>query len=154
MSDSNDNKWIGKRTIRPDGADKVTGRAAFAADANMPGMIWGKVLRSPHAHAKIVSIDTSKAEAHPDVMAVVTFDDFNAGRGESINAGEGSADVYDLARNCLAHDKVLYHGHALAAVEKRRNDLRNYDSVPIYSGMSSLPCGTSWAAALPPTSGN
>jgi hypothetical protein len=57
------NKWIGQRTIRPDGMDKVTGRAQFAADTNMPGMIWGKVLRSPHPHARIRSIDTSKAEA-------------------------------------------------------------------------------------------
>ena len=57
------NKWIGQRTIRPDGVDKVTGRAAFAADTNMPGMIWGKILRSPHPHARIRSIDTAKAEA-------------------------------------------------------------------------------------------
>ena len=70
-----DNKWIGKRTIRPDGVDKVTGRAAFAADTTMPGMIWGKVLRSPHAHARIKSIDTSKAEALPGVKAVVTAKD-------------------------------------------------------------------------------
>ena len=69
------NKWIGQRTIRPDGADKVTGRAAFAADTNMPGMIWGKVLRSPHPHARIKSIDTSKAEALPGVKAVVSARD-------------------------------------------------------------------------------
>ena len=69
------NKWIGQRTIRPDGVDKVTGRAAFGADATMPGMIWGKVLRSPHAHARIRSIDTSKAEALPGVKAVVTARD-------------------------------------------------------------------------------
>ena len=70
-----DNKWIGQRTIRPDGVDKVTGRAAFAADTTMPGMIWGKVLRSPHPHARIKSIDTSKAEALPGVKAVVTARD-------------------------------------------------------------------------------
>ena len=72
---SNDNKWIGESTIRPDGADKVTGRAAFAADSTMPGMIWGKVLRSPHAHAKIKSIDTSKADSLPGVKAVMTSAD-------------------------------------------------------------------------------
>ena len=66
------NKWIGQRTIRPDGMDKVTGRAQFAADTAMPGMIWGKVLRSPHPHARIKSIDTSKAEKLPGVKAVVT----------------------------------------------------------------------------------
>ena len=64
-NDNPDNKWIGKRTPRPDGADKVTGRAAYAADTTMPGMIWGKVLRSPHPHARIKSIDTSKAEKLP-----------------------------------------------------------------------------------------
>ena len=87
-----DNKWIGKRTIRPDGVDKVTGRAAFAADTNMPGMIWGKVLRSPHPHARIKSIDTSKAEALPGVKAVVTsqrhrrFHD-REGRGDARHPG-------------------------------------------------------------------
>src|ERR1044071_3084469 len=76
MTDSNaDNKWIGKRTPRPDGADKVTGRAAYAADTTMPGMIWGKVLRSPHPHARIRSINTAKAEKYPGVMAVVTAKD-------------------------------------------------------------------------------
>ena len=69
------NKWIGQSTIRPDGVDKVTGRAAFAADTNMPGMIWGKVLRSPHPHARIRGIDTSKAEKLPGVI-VVRYGDF------------------------------------------------------------------------------
>ena len=69
------NKWIGQRTIRPDGMDKVTGRAQFAADTNMPGMIWGKVLRSPHPHARIKKIDTSKAEKLPGVKAIVTSRD-------------------------------------------------------------------------------
>ena len=53
------NKWIGKNTIRPDGADKVTGRAQYSSDTTMPGMIWGHVLRSPHPHAKILSINTN-----------------------------------------------------------------------------------------------
>ena len=57
------NKWIGKNTIRPDGADKVTGRAEYAADTTMPGMIWGKVLRSPHPHATIKSINTKKSRS-------------------------------------------------------------------------------------------
>src|SRR5206468_9849186 len=69
------NKWIGERTIRPDGADKVTGRAAYAADTTMPGMIWGRILRSPHPHARIRAIDTSKAAALPGVTAVVTAKD-------------------------------------------------------------------------------
>jgi len=65
-------KVVGTRPIRPDGVDKVTGRAVFAADTRASGMLWGKILRSPHAHAKIVSIDASKAEALPGVRAVVT----------------------------------------------------------------------------------
>src|ERR1700730_5843184 len=68
-------QWIGKRPPRPDGADKVTGRAAYAADTSMPGMIWGKVLRSPHPHARIRSINTAKADALPGVKAVVTSKD-------------------------------------------------------------------------------
>lgn len=103
-------KYIGQRTIRPDGYDKVTGRANYGADLALPGMVWGKVLRSPHAHAKIVSINTSKAEAHPDVLAVATFADFPGGSHPA---------VHDLARNILAEDKALYHGHAVAAVAAR-----------------------------------
>ena len=55
--------WIGKRPIRPDGVEKVTGAAQYGADLSLPGMLVGKVLRSPHAHARIRGIDTSKAEA-------------------------------------------------------------------------------------------
>ncbi len=73
-------KWIGTSPVRPDGTDKVTGRAKFGADLMLPGMLTGKVLRSPHAHAKIKSIDTSKAEALPGVKAVVTCADIGPGR--------------------------------------------------------------------------
>ncbi|MGI9451531.1 MAG: xanthine dehydrogenase family protein molybdopterin-binding subunit, partial [Geminicoccaceae bacterium] len=69
-------KWIGTRPLRPDGVDKVTGRALFGADMSLPDMLFGKVLRSPHPHARIKSIDTSKAEALPGVRSVVTRDDF------------------------------------------------------------------------------
>ena len=73
------NKWIGQRTIRPDGADKVTGRAAFAADTQMAGMIWGKVLRSPHPHANIRGIDTSKAAALPGTDHTLLLTDVSGG---------------------------------------------------------------------------
>ena len=56
------NKWIGKNTVRPDGAEKVTGRAQYSSDTTMPGMIWGHVLRSPHPHAKIISINTKNTD--------------------------------------------------------------------------------------------
>jgi CO/xanthine dehydrogenase Mo-binding subunit len=82
-------KVVGTRPIRPDGVDKVTGRALFAADTRAAGMIWGKIKRSPHAHARIVSIDTSKAKALPGVMAVVTAADFPNIPSEEAFVGEG-----------------------------------------------------------------
>jgi CO/xanthine dehydrogenase Mo-binding subunit len=109
-------KVVGTRPVRPDGADKVTGRAIFAADTRAPGMLWGKMLRSPHAHARIVSIDTSKAEALKGVFAAVTAADFPDIASEEAFVGEGPMNFRDLARNCMARDKVLYEGHALAAV--------------------------------------
>ena len=80
-------KWVGKRTIRPDGVDKVTGRAAYGADYSMPGMLYGKVLRSPHAHARIVKIDTSKAEALSGVKAVITAAEWPAIPPQSATKG-------------------------------------------------------------------
>ena len=109
------NKWIGERTIRPDGVDKVTGRAAFAADTSMPGMIWGKVLRSPHAHAVIKSIDTSKAEALPGVKAVVTAADI-VDFPVDTPVALGIQDMRWMCRNVLAREKALWHGHAIAGV--------------------------------------
>ena len=69
-------KQVGTRPIRPDGLEKVTGRANFGADYSLPGMLEGAVLRSPHAHAKIVSIDTSPAFEVDGVKAVITAQDF------------------------------------------------------------------------------
>lgn len=110
MSEARDYKQIGRRIIRPDGFDKVTGRANYAADLALPGMIWGKILRSPHAHAKILSIDTSAAEAMDGVFAVCTSEDLPAITDPALKGSR------DLARNIMAHEKVLYHGHAVAAV--------------------------------------
>src|SRR3981189_2084179 len=110
------NLWIGKRTPRPDGADKVTGRASYAADTNMPGMIWGKVLRSPHAHARSKSIYTSKAEALPGVEAVMTAKDIvdlPIARGPVML---GIQDMRWMCRNVMARDKALFPGHPVAAV--------------------------------------
>jgi CO/xanthine dehydrogenase Mo-binding subunit len=113
---SSDLKVVGTRPIRPDGVDKVTGRAVFAADTRSAGMLWGKILRSPHAHARIVSIDTSKAKAVPGVRAVVTAADFPDIKSEEAFVGEGPMNFRDLALNIMARGKVLYEGHALAAV--------------------------------------
>ena len=104
---SNNFKYIGTRPNRPDGLDKVTGRAKYGADFNAPNMLHAAVLRSPHAHARIIKIDTSKAEALAGAKAFVTRADFPTGL-------EGE-DFY-LQENTIAGDIVLYDGHAVAAV--------------------------------------
>ncbi|UCE87443.1 MAG: xanthine dehydrogenase family protein molybdopterin-binding subunit, partial [Deltaproteobacteria bacterium] len=116
MSEPRKWKWVGTRPIRHDGVDKVTGRANFGADFALPGMLHGKILRSPFAHARIRRIDAAKALALEGVKAVMTaadLPDLQSSRGES---GESQVDFRDLSRNVMARDKVLYHGHAVAAV--------------------------------------
>ena len=109
-------KWVGTRQLRPDGVDKVTGRAKFGADLTVPNMLFGKVLRSPHAHARIKSIDTSKAEALQGVKAVITAADFKLMPTEPIANGEMQINYRDVSHNVMARGKVLYDGHAVAAV--------------------------------------
>ena len=113
---NNELKVVGTRPIRPDGVDKVTGRANFGADMAMPGMLYGKIKRSPHAHARILGINADKALALPGVRAVVTAADFPEIRSEEAFVGEGPMNFRDLSRNVMARDKVLYEGHAVAAV--------------------------------------
>jgi CO/xanthine dehydrogenase Mo-binding subunit len=113
---TNGSHHVGTRTIRPDGLDKVTGRARFGADFDLPGQLVGRVLRSPHPHARIVRIDTSKAEALPGVKAVVTRDDFPDQPSEFVPAGEMMMNYKDVVRNVMAREKALYEGHAVAAV--------------------------------------
>ena len=110
-----DNKWIGQRTIRPDGTEKVTGSAQYAADFTMPGMVWGKVLRSPHAHALIKKIDTSKAAAMKGVLAVMTGDDLPLLPLDK-PLPTGPNDIRWISRGCMAREKILYVGHPIAAV--------------------------------------
>ncbi len=98
-------KVVGTRPLRPDGMDKVTGRARFGADMMMPGQLVGRILRSPHPHAIIRSIDTSEAESLPGVKAVVTRDDFAE-----------NPDNNAVLCNVMAREKALYEGHAVAAV--------------------------------------
>ena len=104
-------KWVGTRPIRPDGLEKVTGKARFGADLVLPGMLYGKVVRSPHAHARIVSIDTSAAESMEGVKAVITGADF-----PDLSANGAHPSDIDVANNAIARDKVLYEGHVVAAV--------------------------------------
>ena len=100
-------KLVGTRPDRPDGLDKVTGRARYGADISAPGMLWGAVVRSPHAHARIVSIDPSKALALDGVKAVVTRADFPEGL---------TGEDWNLQENTIAGERALYDGHAVAAV--------------------------------------
>ena len=109
-------KVIGTRPIRHDGADKVTGRAIYGIDYHMTGELWGKILRSPHAHANIVRIDTSKAEALPGVRAVITGRDLPVAADMELDDGETSINTAHLSNNVMAHRKALYRGHAVAAV--------------------------------------
>ncbi|WP_374333614.1 xanthine dehydrogenase family protein molybdopterin-binding subunit, partial [Aestuariivirga sp.] len=104
-----DFKRVGTRPLRPDGLDKVTGRARYGADFNLPGQLVGLVLRSPHAHAKIKKIDTSKAEKLAGVKAVITAADMPDHTG-------GDQSMYDILENCMARGVAKYDGHAVAAV--------------------------------------
>lgn len=112
-------KVLGTRPIRHDGTDKVTGRAIYTNDVHFPDMVHGKILRSPHAHAKIKSIDTSAAQALDGVVAVITGKDWPHLKDKVANLGEGSVHLSDLSENCMAIDKALYKGHAIAAVAAR-----------------------------------
>ena len=108
---------IGSTPVRHDGADKVTGRARYGADNNMPGMLYGKILRSPHAHAVIKSVDASAAEALPGVHAVVTSADWPETSMKLTDLAEGSIhNLGFLSMNVLARGKALYKGHPVAAV--------------------------------------
>ena len=109
-------KWVGTRPVRPDGVEKVTGQANYGADFTLPGMLVGRVLRSPHAHARIVSIDTTRAAALPGVRAVVTSADFPNLPSEVATGGEAPVNYRHVSGNAIARDKVLYEGHAVAAV--------------------------------------
>jgi len=109
-------KVVGHRNLRPDGVDKVTGRAKYGADLILPGMLFARVLRSPHAHARIKSIDTSAAEALPGVKAVITGKDFPDQPKSKPPYGPMIHDAWDATRNIIAREKALYDGHAVAAV--------------------------------------
>lgn len=116
-----DFKWVGTNQIRPDGMDKVTGKARFGADFNLPGQLHGQVLRSPHAHARIKKIDTSKAAALAGVKAIVTSADFPEQESKMSPAGEMMVNYNHITTNVMARDKVLYEGHAVAAVAATSN---------------------------------
>ena len=104
---------IGQPVTRAEGPDKVSGQSLYAGDVDRPGMLWGKVLRSPYPHARIISIDTSRAQQMPGVHAVVTGSDLPDRR------------VGRLLRDhpVLARGKVLFVGDKVAAVAAETPDL-------------------------------
>ncbi len=101
---------IGTRVKRPDGIDKVTGRARYGADATAPGQLVGMFLRSPHAHARIKKLDVSRAEKLQGVKAVITSADL-----PDEHCG-GDRELLNILENCMARGRALYDGHAVAAV--------------------------------------
>jgi CO/xanthine dehydrogenase Mo-binding subunit len=109
-------KSVGTSPIRPDGVPKVTGMAQYGADYSLPGMLWAKILRSPHAHARIRSINTSKAEALPGVKAVLTSADLPNQTFDYIGPERVAVNYWHMTRNVMAREKALYEGHAIAAV--------------------------------------
>nr|MCS5659071.1 xanthine dehydrogenase family protein molybdopterin-binding subunit [Dehalococcoidia bacterium] len=108
---------IGKRPVRHDGVDKVTGKALYGADMNLPGMLYGKVLRSPHAHARVKSVNVSAAASHPGVKAVITASDLSPLPDKAAEIGEDLyANMKYVRDRILASDKVLFKGHPIAAI--------------------------------------
>ena len=134
-------KQVGTRPARPDGVDKVKGRAMYGADMTAPGMLTGRILRSPHAHAEIVSIDVSEAVALTGVKAVVT--------GADLVAQDDIA-MRDIQINVLATDKVLYDGHAVAAVAAVNADVARAALKLIKVTYRALPHVTDVDAAMAP----
>ena len=127
-------KVVGTRPIRHDGTDKVTGRAKYGADFSASDLLHGKVLRSPHAHAKIKSIDVSKALAYPGVKAVITGQDMPISKMES--PGRTARFASD---NVMAREKVLYKGHPLAAVAAVNAHVADSAALPINVEYEVLP---------------
>jgi CO/xanthine dehydrogenase Mo-binding subunit len=142
---------IGRRTPKVDALDKVTGRAQFGADVALPRMLVGQVLRSPYAHARIRRIDTSKAAALPGVKAVITGNDLPQIRlGASGPGGVATAREYYASREILARDKVLFHGHVIAAVAAMSRDIAEAAVNLIEVEYDVLPHVTDPVAAMQP----
>lgn len=131
---------LGTRPVRHDGVDKVTGRAQYGADLQMAGLLHGFILRSPHAHARILRIDTSKAEAFPGVHAVVTATDFPPGPDRMVDLGEGDTPLSYIRGNMLASGKALYKGHAIAAVAATNLHVAEEAAALIEVEYEALPC--------------
>ena len=131
---------VGTRPVRHDGADKVTGRALYGADFQAADLLHGYVLRSPHAHARILRIDTSKAMALPGVKAVATAADFPQGPDRIVDLGDGEVPLSYIRGNLLAAGKALYRGHAVAAVAATNRHVAEEAAGLIEVDYEPLPC--------------
>ena len=131
---------VGSRPVRHDGTDKVTGRAVYGADVALPGTLHGTILRSPHAHARIRSIDTSKAAAMEGVLGVVTAEDLPEAEDKLVDVGEGDTRLSYVHGNVLAKAKVLYQGHAVAAVAATNPHIAEQAAKAIEVDYEVLPC--------------
>lgn len=149
---------VGKRPLRPDGVDNVTGRARYGADTNQTGTLQAKVLRSPYPHARIRSIDTSKAEAFPGVRAVVTAKDLAFASLSKEELGGEYTGLKFASDHVLASDKVLYKGHPVAAVAAVNAHVAESAPLPTCCGCQrprsrshQWRSGAASVARLPPT---
>jgi CO/xanthine dehydrogenase Mo-binding subunit len=141
-------KVIGTRPIRHDGLDKVTGRALYGADFQAAGLLHGRVLRTPHAHARIVKIDTSKAAALAGVEVVITAADFPDPGNRIADLGEGAIKVAHLSSNCMARGKVVYKGQPVAAVAAINGHIAEEACKLIQVEYEVLPCVTDVVKAM------
>ena len=142
---------VGTRPLRHDGPDKVMGRARYAADIHLTGMLHGKILRSPHPHARIRGIDAGRALALPGVLAVVTAADFPEVSAEAADLAEGANVNYGFySRNVMAREKALYRGHAVAAIAAASPHLAEEALDLIEVDYEVLPAVLNAAAALQP----
>ncbi|MBN1249052.1 MAG: xanthine dehydrogenase family protein molybdopterin-binding subunit, partial [Anaerolineae bacterium] len=149
MESKTDVPVIGMRAPRVDAAEKVVGRARYATDTSMPGLLVGKVLRSPYAHARIRAIDTGKAEALPGVYAVVTAADLPP-LGMDETATEEVRDEQHFRDRVLAGDKVLFVGHPIAAVAARTAEIAEQALQLIQVDYEVLPPVVDVLAAMAP----
>jgi len=141
-----DYRVIGSRPVRHDGFDKVTGRAIYGADVKLPGLIWGALARSPHAHAIVKSIDTSEAEKTPGVLGVITSKDMPETEDKMIDLGEGDENPRWTSNRLMASTKVIYRGHPVAAVaaadryvaeEAAKKVKVEYEILPVHNDVDS-----------------
>ncbi|MFJ5268621.1 xanthine dehydrogenase family protein molybdopterin-binding subunit [Streptomyces sp. NPDC088358] len=133
---------IGESTLRPDGILKVTGEFAYSSDMWHEDMLWGQILRSPVAHAEILSIDTSEALAQPGVYAVLTYDDLPT------EVKTYGLEIQDTP--VLAHGKVRHHGEPVAIVAADHPETARRAAAKIKVEYKELPVITDEASATAP----